>query len=146
MTRTFTRWAEFHRANPQVFDLFRRFALEARREHRGQFGARLIGERIRWYTQVETQSADGFKLNDHYWPYYARLLMAIHPEEFAKFFELRGGLDVNEDEISTAHYQGFVPSVWEQPAECVPGGCVTAAVQMGRRAVRRWFERDPLLG
>ncbi|MBM66092.1 MAG: hypothetical protein CMH55_07655 [Myxococcales bacterium] len=80
-------WA-FHRANPQVYRLFCRFTREAIEAGRRHFGARMIYERIRWYTMIETRSADGFKLNDHHHPYYARLFMRDHPE-YAGFFRTR---------------------------------------------------------
>ena len=84
----FERFKEFHSKNPQVFKLFERFADEARSTGRRRyFGARMIGERIRWYTAVETTSCD-FKINNDFFPYYARLLMAKRPE-FAGFFERR---------------------------------------------------------
>lgn len=92
-------FAEFHRDNPQVFRLFRKFArqaLESRPSRR--FGARMIGERIRWYTTVETTDSD-FKINDHHWPYYARMLMLAH-REFADFFEIRSArFDATEKEL-----------------------------------------------
>lgn len=70
-----------------MFQLFEQFAREAK--VRGQrVGARMIGERIRWYERVETRTVSP-KLNDHYWPYYARLLMAKYTE-FDGFFETRG--------------------------------------------------------
>jgi len=86
----YERFRDFHRANPQVFKLFREFAISAyERGHRSRFGARMLGERIRWYTSVET-SDQQYKINDHYWPYYARLL-ALSDLRFAEFFENRGG-------------------------------------------------------
>jgi len=80
----------FDRENPAVYRLFRRFALEALAVGgRRRFGARMIGERIRWYAAVETSGHD-FKVNDHLWPFYARKFMADHPQH-AGAFETRGG-------------------------------------------------------
>jgi len=85
----YDRFKAFHKANPQVYVLFVRFAEMARTKgRRPRFGARMIGERIRWYTAVETTSTDDYKINDHFWPYYARLLMLTRPE-FDGFFERR---------------------------------------------------------
>lgn len=96
-----TAWREFHRANPQVFALFVRFSKEARKQ-RGRFGARMIGERIRWYTQVET-NGDEYRLNDHWWPYYARLAMLTEPD-LAGFFETRGArFDATDSDLLEAH-------------------------------------------
>ncbi len=82
------RFAEFHRDNPKVYELFQRFTYQALQTGRKRFGARMIWERMRWYTTVETNDLE-FKLNDHYPPYYARLFMARHPK-YAGFFETRG--------------------------------------------------------
>ena len=88
--RRFNRFKEFHAANPQVFGLFKHFAYMARGEgverKREQFGARMLGERIRWYTTVETTDPD-FKICNNHWPYYSRLLMLKYPADFAEFFQ-----------------------------------------------------------
>ncbi len=104
--RRYDRWRDFHRANPQVFNLFEHFARQAlNKGHRKRFGARMIGERIRWYTSIET-SGDDYRLNDHYWPYYARLLMLLF-DEFAGFFEIRNErFDATDAEIVAAHRTG----------------------------------------
>ena len=78
----------FHRKNPHVYRLFDRFTSEAIRAGRSHFGARMVWERMRWYTQVETEG-DPYKLNDHLTPYYARLWMRNHPSHEG-LFELRG--------------------------------------------------------
>ena len=76
------------RENPQVWVLFKRFSTEALKSNRKYFGARMIGERIRWFSYVETSDPD-FKISNNHWPYYARLLMLRHPEQFAEFFARR---------------------------------------------------------
>lgn len=77
----------FHAENPQVYALFKKFAFQAINAGRTRFSARMILERIRWYSQVETTDPK-FKLNDHHTPYYARLFMRDHPEH-GELFELR---------------------------------------------------------
>lgn len=96
----YQRWRAFHEANPGVYDLFRRFAVDAlRQERRQRFGARMIWERLRWYTQVETNGSD-FKLNNDFAPYFARLLMLERPDDFGDFFELRDSrFDVSLDQM-----------------------------------------------
>lgn len=99
----FDAWRRFHAANPQVFELFVRFALEAKASGRKHFGARIIGERIRWYCNVETITEKPFKTSDHSWPYYSRLAMALHPD-LAGVFECRGSrFDASEAAILAAH-------------------------------------------
>jgi hypothetical protein len=73
--------------NPDIFILFVRYASQAMRAGRKHFGAKMIIERIRWYSQVETTDKD-FKINDHYTSRYARLFETVYPE-FKGFFELR---------------------------------------------------------
>lgn len=96
-------WAKFHADNPAVWDLFVRFAREAAASGRRRFGARIVGERIRWYTSVET-TGSRYKLNDHHLPYYARLAMLMYPAEMEGLFEIRDArFDSTDDEIADAH-------------------------------------------
>jgi hypothetical protein len=78
---------EFHEANPQIFALFKRFAQDAK-ARRPRFSARTILHRIRWYTAVETDDPAGFKINNNWSPFYARLLI-LEDSSFDGFFELR---------------------------------------------------------
>lgn len=82
------RFERFHRANPAVYQAFKRFAWDVKRVGRTRWSADAIVQRIRWLYSVETDEPD-FKINDHYSAYYARLLMEEDPENFAGFFELR---------------------------------------------------------
>lgn len=78
----------FDAANPEVFRLFVRFALEAVAAGRKRFGAGSIIERIRWHVAVETKSTDGLKINDHFSSRFARKFIAWYPEHEG-LFELR---------------------------------------------------------
>ncbi len=82
----FESWQEFHAANPRVWDLFRKLAIEAHTVC-ATVGARMIGGRIRWSETVETTDAD-YKINDHHWPYYARLLAGTD-RRFEKYFTFK---------------------------------------------------------
>ena len=94
----FHAFVEFHQGNPHVYQMFKRFAKQAKSAGRPRFGAHAIGERIRWYTQIETSDTE-FKLNDHHLPYYARLLMLREPE-FNGFFETRDArFDASEEDL-----------------------------------------------
>lgn len=77
----------FHAENPHVFRLFERFALEAA-ARRKRFSSDAVLHRLRWFTQIETDDPAGFKINDHWSAFYARLFLEQHPE-LAGFFELR---------------------------------------------------------
>lgn len=84
------RWLAFHRANPRVYEVLRRLALQAARANR-RVGMRCLWERLRWEVYVEAHDPHGseFRLNDHYPPFYARLLMDREPE-LRGFFDTRG--------------------------------------------------------
>jgi hypothetical protein len=97
----FEAWKAFHQDNPQVFSLFHRFALEALQAGE-KVGARMIGERIRWKTQIET-TTESPKINDHHWPYYSRLLMDID-KRFEGFFVVKDQrFDADVSEIVRVH-------------------------------------------
>lgn len=97
----FKKWCSFHRDNPHVFRLFKRFAGEALNAGH-KVGARMITERIRWYSLIETSSND-YKINDHHTPYYARLLMGLD-ERFDGFFRLKDSkFDSSIEEIVDYH-------------------------------------------
>lgn len=77
----------FHENNPQVYELFKHFAREAA-ARLPRFSADAILHRIRWWVAVETHDPAGWKINDHWSAFYARLLIKDDPG-FAGFFELR---------------------------------------------------------
>lgn len=81
------RFEDFHRANPRVFSLFERFALQAARAGRTRYSARTIIHRIRWYVEVET-TGDHFKVNNDYSPFYARMFVRKWPM-YKDLFEMR---------------------------------------------------------
>lgn len=83
----FSKWMKFHKANPLVWKLFERYALEAINSGRRHYSARTIMERVRWHAEVTTKGGS-FKLNNNHVPYYARLFIQTHPEH-ADFFETR---------------------------------------------------------
>ena len=98
--KRYNQWSAFFIVNPRIWDLFVKYAREARQTNRDRFSARVIAERIRWYCTVETVSKDGFKLNDHHTPYYARLLMLAFPAEFKGFFKTKWSkFDATEAEL-----------------------------------------------
>ncbi len=96
-------WRKFHVDNSDVFDIFKRFAVEAFESGRERLGSRIIAERMRWYTLIETQDVEGWKLNNNHIPYYTHLLMYTD-DRFADFFELRPSrFDATREMILDAH-------------------------------------------
>ena len=89
------KFIAFHKANPEIYDLFERFTLEALDSGMKRVGAKFVFERIRWEIYVSTKGA-GYvvaskrllKLNNNFTPWYARLFMAKHRHHVGAF-ELR---------------------------------------------------------
>lgn len=80
-------WWDWHKANPEVYELFKKYTFEAIAAGHEHYGAKGIIERIRWHTSVETKG-DAFKINNNWAPFYARLFMLHHPDH-DEFFRLR---------------------------------------------------------
>jgi hypothetical protein len=79
----------FDAENPRVYDLFVRFAHEARNAGYQHFSAHGILHRIRWETGVVTRDATAdWKVNNNYSAFYARKLVADDPR-FKGFFRNR---------------------------------------------------------
>lgn len=82
----------FHRDNPQVYELFRRFTFQAIDAGRKDFGAKAVVERIRWSSMVET-TGDIYKINNNFVSFYARMFMENHPEHQGLFETRRSKAD-----------------------------------------------------
>lgn len=74
------RFAEFHEANPAVYEELVVLARRARARGHQRIGIELLFAIIRWNRMMETTDASGFKLNDHYTSRYARLIMQQEPD------------------------------------------------------------------
>ena len=74
-SETKLKWWRWHNANPDVYDMFERFALDAIRQGHTNLSAWLIVNRIRWEVAMET-SGDDFKISNDFIAYYARLFHA----------------------------------------------------------------------
>lgn len=81
------RFINYHKQNPQVWELFQKFAFQAINAGRKKMGAALIFERIRWHLSIET-IGDDFKMNNNYRADYARMFNEKFPEHH-DFFETR---------------------------------------------------------
>jgi hypothetical protein len=81
------RWLEWHRSNPQVYELFKEFTFQAIRRGHRRLSAWLVVNRIRWETAVETSGGD-FKISNDFIAYYARLFMDENPD-FRGFFRTK---------------------------------------------------------
>lgn len=79
-------FAEFHQANPHVYELLRTRALRAKQAG-FRPGIGCLFELLRYQMGLKTRG-DDLKLNNNFRAHYARALMAREPE-LAGFFELR---------------------------------------------------------
>lgn len=83
-----TAFLEFHEANPQVWDLFVRYTFEVIRAGQRHYSADAILHRIRWHVNIETKNTDGFKINNNWSAYLARMFMQRFPHHRG-FFRTR---------------------------------------------------------
>ena len=92
MKELLSEFARFHADNPLIYSLYVKYAYQLRDAGRENYGSKAIIERIRWHVNVETNSADEFKINNNHTAYYARMLMIDHPE-LAGDFRTRSARD-----------------------------------------------------
>lgn len=74
-------------AHPQVFEMFKRFAYEARAAGMERFGGKAIWERLRWFCAIE-KGGETPRLNNNYVSRYVRKLCEECPD-LASLFETR---------------------------------------------------------
>jgi hypothetical protein len=101
----FSAFASFHSANPAVWILFERFALQLIAAGRENYSSNGIFERIRWHIDTEITSLGEIRLNNNFRAYYARLFHVAHPQHDGFFrnrkrtSEDRPGSDNDEQEF-----------------------------------------------
>jgi hypothetical protein len=85
----------FLRDNPHVYKIMARDARKWVSARQGKLGIRMLWERARWEISWLTTTDPDYKLNDHYTPYYARLLMHFEPD-LAGVFDLRSSPEADQ--------------------------------------------------
>jgi hypothetical protein len=89
MLRHEREFAQFHMANPHIYEQLERYALQLRRGGVSRWGIKALWEVLRYELAVATNSsARSFRLNNNFTSHYARLLMNNCPE-LSGFFETR---------------------------------------------------------
>lgn len=83
----FKKFVDYHDLNPEVYALFKKYALELRESGVNRYGVKAIFERVRWHFAVEVKG-DKFKINNNYPSCYVRLLISEDPT-FREFFSTR---------------------------------------------------------
>ena len=84
----FERFKVFHADNPEIWELFKKYAKQLIDSGRDHYSSDCIMHRIRWHVVVDTRSGEGLKINDHYTAYYARMWLATNPDG-PELFQLR---------------------------------------------------------
>ncbi len=83
------KFDSFHKANPQVYEALRELSLSMATRGRRTFGIKALFEFLRFSYALQTSGdSDGYKINNSYAPFYARLLMQ-NEQRLAGFFNLR---------------------------------------------------------
>lgn len=88
-------FAEFHAANPKVYDLFKEQVYRAIRNRKEAVSSKQIINWIRWEVSLNINTKDTYKINDAFTSHYARLFIKDHPH-YADMFELRELRDGSE--------------------------------------------------
>jgi hypothetical protein len=78
----------FHAANPWVYQAFARLTADWLGQGHRRVGMKMLTEVIRWQYGRQTESPDGFKINNNFTSRYVRFLIRTHPE-WADVFETR---------------------------------------------------------
>ena len=78
---------QYHTDNPQIYSIFKRFALEAIGKGHKRLSAEMIYNRIRWETPISAKDGN-FKLNNDMKPFYSRMFLKEFPQ-YKDFFEVR---------------------------------------------------------
>ena len=81
------KWWKWHLANPQVWDKFKEYTLDAINSGRKHYSHWAIINRIRWNKEIETKGGE-FKISNDYICFYARLFHARFPDH-KDFFKLK---------------------------------------------------------
>jgi len=82
----------YHKENPEIYEAFKTFSLQAISSGRKYFSAEMVVNRIRWYTQVESKN-DVFKINNNYKAFYSRMFEKEFPQHKGFFRKRRALVD-----------------------------------------------------
>lgn len=74
--KTSQDFEKYHAENPAVYDAMVRYARQWKSAGNDLLGMSVLVGRIRWWAGTVQVPSTEFKINDHFGPYYARLIMA----------------------------------------------------------------------
>jgi hypothetical protein len=84
----YDRFVEYHGKNPEVYELFRRFAHQLWSRGFRKYSADAIIHQIRWTVALDRGPDEQFKISNNYVTWYARMLIHNEPQ-FKNFFSIR---------------------------------------------------------
>jgi hypothetical protein len=70
----------FHADNPEIYTELVDMARQAKALGKTKLGIRMLMETLRWNWTLQTVGDSEYKLNDHFCPFYSRLIMALEPD------------------------------------------------------------------
>lgn len=82
------KFLKYHEDNPEIYEILKRLAFEAKKKGRKKIGIKMLWEVMRWERFIHSNDPEGYKLNNNYPSRYARLLME-NEKELEGFFEVR---------------------------------------------------------
>ena len=85
------KFCAYHEENPHIYESFKSHALRAIGTKQN-FGAKAIFEIIRWNSAISGN--DGFKVNNNYTSFYARLFELEHPQHEGFFRKRKSKFDL----------------------------------------------------
>lgn len=80
------KFITFHRANRQVYKLYKKFALKLIAAGEDKIGSKMIIERIRWESRLKKNKGETYKIDNNYTCHYARLFITEFPEHRDRFY------------------------------------------------------------
>lgn len=89
---------KFHRDNPIIYELFKKFTFMLIERGFQHHSSDAVLHRIRWHTNVETYDRTGYKINDNYTAFYARLFEEDFPQHEGFFRKRTSVADMIEQE------------------------------------------------
>ena len=94
------KFEKFHREHPEVYDELRRMAYQLLRAGHKRYSVDAMLHVVRWHRAMAGKDADGFKMNNNYAAFYARMLS--QEPELSEMFEMRKATADSEAEGEAA--------------------------------------------
>jgi len=81
----------YHKANPEIYQMFCTFTMQAISANRSIYSSKMIVERIRWETMIKAKQ--GFKISNSMTAFYSRLFILEYPTYYNMFKLKRSAFD-----------------------------------------------------